>query len=384
MNDLLSRTLHDHAGSTPAPAPDLDALLAAGRRRVWRSRAAAGAGATVAAGLAGVMGAGLLASVDPAPPSGPAAQPAPAFAERKVGFATGSVIHWGEKTFDVGTRVVSYVQTDAGFVLVAPGGTVTLFDGAGTTPLGQTSTGRLVADDTGSVVAWTDAGEHVAVDAGTGEELARVPLGTATAGVTGVDLEDGEGAVVYAVDDGAAYWRRGDAVVRHDLADGTETTLHRFTDPADPAAKAEPVVVDVADVAGGQVAWETADGDGSRMWVGRALGDGRAMPSGWNGVLSPTGRYLAVEEADVPAVYDTATGEEVTPDFGPSAYAVAYGWESDGSTMAFRIGDLRRPPYAVELMRCAVPSGACTVVDQVNVDLSDRGAFVLPVGDPST
>ncbi|HEX6486166.1 MAG TPA: hypothetical protein VF012_05610 [Nocardioidaceae bacterium] len=49
------------------------------------------------------------------------------------------------------------------------------------------------------------------------------------------------------------------------------------------------------DVAAGRIAY-IDDDESSRLLVGEAIGeDAEQMPSGWNGVLSPDGRYIGVE-----------------------------------------------------------------------------------------
>lgn len=384
MTDLLTRSLREHADQAPATGVDLDAILTAGDRRVRRSRAVAG---LAAAGVAGVLATGVavVPGLFPdAPPEGAAASGPAQFTERRTGYATGSVIHWGADTFDVGARVASYVQTDDGFVFTRGNGDVLLFDGTGSTRLGRSLSGHLRADDTGSAVAWvsatgTSGPEYVVYDTGSRRELARVDAAPAGPGAEDPVVQ------VLAVDDGAAYWRQADTLVRYDLAEGTETVLARYRPPSDPAGKADGGLPMVVDVAGGRIAYRTDGAQGSSMHVGTGLGDGgTAMPSGWSGRLSPAGTYLAVEEDDEAAVYDTATGAEAALPMDGYAFWSGYGWESDGTVMVLGIEDLSRRTLTVDLLRCAVPDGACATVGSLEVDPGAGDSLVLPVGDPAS
>jgi hypothetical protein len=144
--------------------------------------------------------------------------------------------------------------------------------------------------------------------------------------------------------------------------------------------------VELVDVAAGQLAYRTADLAGrGTMRVGARVDDTAvAMPTGRSGHLSPDGRYLGVEDDDEMAVYEAATGAEVTP-AGAAAYpfAVVTGWVDADTATVFAIKDLGAGPYPFDLLTCEVPGGACDVVTQGEV-AHDAESFVVPVGDPMT
>ena len=385
MTRLLSDMLHERAASAPGPQVDLDAIIGDGDRRVRSSRLTTGlAAAAVAAVVAGssFVLPGLVAGGPEAPVAG-AASP---FAERRAGYALDGVIHWGNDSFPVGMPVASYVQTDDGFVLTTRKGDVFLFDGTDSRRIGSTSNQGLRADDTGSLVAWVDDAEdghpqYVVFDTRTMTEVARVDDDVAGPAAPGAEHEGG--ATVYALDDGSAYWRVGDEIVRYDIAGGESEVVTRWTGGG---SGSEPgPAVDLVDVAAGKLAYRTEGRRGSTMSVGERVGDlAVAMPSGWNGALSPDGRYLGVEEADEMAIYETSTGAVVTPaGLGRYPFSVVTGWVDDDTATVFAIKDLAAQPYAFDLLTCDVPTGACDVVTQGDV-ATDPESFVVPVGDPMT
>ncbi len=383
MTRLLSDVLRERADSAPGPQVDLDAIIGAGDRRLRRSRVSTGlAAAAVAAVVAGssFVLPGLVAQEKDAPVAG-AASP---FVERRAGYAADGVIHWGDETFAVGAPVVSYVQTDDGFVLTNRKGDVFLFDGTDSQRIGFTSNGRVRADDTGSLVAWVDRAEdgrtqYVVYDTGSMTERARVDDTAAGPSREPTD----QGAEVFAVDDGSAYWRTAEGLVRYDVAAGGITLLADHEPPADPSAK-EPVAYAIEDVAEGRIAYLVDAGQGASMKVADEIDvSAPTLANASNGVLSPDGRFLGVEEDDNIAVYDTRTGTDLTPDLGRYPFAVVTGWVDDETAMVFAIKDLAAEPYAFDLLTCDVPTGACDVVTQGDVP-TDSESFVIPVGDPMT
>jgi hypothetical protein len=357
--------------------------MGAGDRRVRRGRLSTGlAAAAVAAVVAGSSF--VLPDLLAQDPGTPAAGTAPSFTERRAGYALDGVIHWGDETFPVGMPVASYVQTDDGFVLTNPKGDVFLFDGTDSQRIGFASNHGLRADDTGSLVAWVDRAEdghpqYVVYDTESMTELARVDDDVAGPAVPGAEARGG--ATVYALDDGAAYWRVEEEIVRYDIGSGDSRVVTRWTGSSDEPGP----VVDLVDVAAGKLAYRTEGTRGSTMRVGVRVGDlAVAMPTGWNGYLSPDGGYLGVEENDEMAVYETPTGAEVTP-VGLDRYpfAAVTGWVDEDTATVFAIKDLDDEPYAFDLLTCDVPTGACDVVTQGDAP-TDAESFVVPVGDPMT
>lgn len=376
MTDLLTRVLHERADSAPGPHFDVDAIVRAGDNRIRRSRVHAGVAALAVAGVvaaAGLAGTQLLSPASP----GPATEAVGRFADRLVGFADGSVIHYGDRTFTVDAPIASYVQTDDGFVYTTADGDAWFFDGTASTRIGRAAGHRLRADDTGSLVAWLTgtpktAEQYVVYDTSLRTEVSRVDAAGVTASA------DDSGPSVYAVDDGAVYWHGAAGIERYQVATGTSTDVATWpTTSSRPQASGGPR--ELVDVANGRLAYVVEGDQGSRLLVGDTVGPGaQQMPTGWHGVLSPDGRYIGVEEADEVAVYDTRSGSEVTPDLAGYPFKVVYGWEDADTAMVFAITDLKAARYPAEFLRCDVPAGDCTVVSSATV--TEQG-FSLPVGD---
>lgn len=379
MTGLLHDVLRDRAEETPAPYIDPDLIIGHAERRLWRRRATTGVAALAVAGLV-AAGATALPDLFPERDSGAPAHSTGGFTERKVGFAVGDVIHYGSRSFSVGADVASYVQTDDGFVFTSPDGDVWFFDGTGSEQIGSTGKkyGYLRADDTGSLVAWVTltedgAPQYVVYDTNTRSE---VRVDDASAGPGSAD--DIGGAYVYAVDDGAAYWRNEDGIVRYDWASGEITLLTPWRE-AEEGFDGEVPTPDLLDVAGGTLAFDRVGVDGSTIRVGDSFdADVPALPFGWRGLLSPAATYIAVEQGDEVAVFDTATQDEVTPTVDGYPFLSFYGWVDDDTVMVFAIKDLGGSTYPADFLACDVPAGGCDVVSSAEVT---QGSFALPVGE---
>lgn len=382
MTGLLTRVLDERADAT-TPHVDLDAVLADGRRRVRRGRLATGVAVTA---IAGVVAGGALVLPRPSTPPSPqrdlAASPGAAFTERRSSYATGDVIHWGEESFSVGRPVSSYVQTDDGFVFTTKNGDVWLHDGSSAERVGHAEANRLRADDSGSLVTWVDRAEdgafqYVFFDTAERREVIRLADDGA-----GASRAEGD-AEVFALDDGVAYVRYGGDMVSYDIASGEETVLDTWSPPADPAEKSEPVGVAVVDAAAGNLAYYVDAGAEWGLRVGEDLDTStraRTLARASDGVLSPGARYLGTEEDDGIAVYDVASGANVTPDLTGYPFAVPYGWADDDTALVFALEQLapRQGRYVGDLLECDIPTGACATVTEVRVD---PASFTLPVGD---
>lgn len=387
MTKILQDLLHDRAASAPGPQLDVEAIIGSGESRVRRGRLTTGlAAAAVAAVVAGssFVLPGLLRHDQEPPATSGTHSP---FAERRTGYAMHGVIHWGDRTFTVGTDVDSYVQTDDGFVVANKRGDVFLFDGTDAQRIGHTTNRTLRADDSGSLVAWVDRNEdgqpqYVVFDTHAMKEIARVDDEVAGSARPGHENEGG--ALVYAVDDGSVYWRAGDVIVRYVVATGDTHVVTHWVEGTDPTAG--PQVVDVVDVAAGHLAYRVDHRDGQGgFYVGDEVGEqATGLASGRNGYLSPDGRYVGVEDDDVMAVYDTDTGAPVTlAGLDSYPFKVVSGWVDAGTAMVFAIKDLDADPYVFDMLECDVPSGACGVVTGGEV-ATDAESFVVPVGDPMT
>ncbi|HEU4515556.1 MAG TPA: hypothetical protein VFR87_20785 [Nocardioidaceae bacterium] len=379
MTDLLRDTLREQADAQTPPRFDVGAIVRAGEQRARRSRLTTG---LVAAGVTGIVAAGSLTLPGLlATDNHRTAAPPPPYAERKVSFAVGDVIHWGKESFSVGDTVSSYVQTDDGFVYTTGDGSVWFYDGASSERVGRSTNRTLRADDTGSLVAWVARAadghpQYVVFDTHTRAEAARVDDDAAGPSRDPAD----QGAEVFALDDGAAYWRAEGSVVRYDIESGETEVLRRTAPVTDPANKPQQVI-QVTDVAHGQIAFVTDDNNGSRLLVGPAMDDtARTMPTGWNAALSPDATYVAVEEADEIAVYERASVEAVTPGLDDYPFKSVYGWVDDDTAMVFGIRSLKRVPYPADFLTCDIATGQCQVV--ASAEVGGSASFALPVGDP--
>lgn len=382
MTGLLHDVLRERGDAAGAPQLDLGAIVAEGERRVRRSRVRTTLVAATAAVVV-TVGVGTLPGLLDPPRrqdavDSPAATP---FGERRVSWANGSTVHWGEERYDVGVDVTSYVQTDDGFVLSDRDGTVHLFDGSGTRRIGSSTDRALRTDDSGSLVAWVsdDGGEgaqYVVYDTGSRREVARV--GDDTTG-TGVSADDG-GPVVYAVDGDAAYWRTGEGIVRYDVVSGrTELLSSIQRTPENPEGLPRGVV----DVADGTIAWNLTDLEGTRFFVGDRIGaGGRELPTGYNGTLSPDGSVAAVEEGDETRLYDTRTGEELPLDLPSHPYRFVYGWVDADTAMTFALQEPVAAPTTADVLLCDVRAGECRAA--ATVTLGRPESFVVPSGTPMT
>ncbi|HSE07681.1 MAG TPA: hypothetical protein VLB29_03360 [Nocardioidaceae bacterium] len=386
MTGLLKETMRERAEAQSAPTIDVEGIIRSGDRRVRRGRlttglAAVGVAGVIAAGAmvvpqlidsSGTPGGGHVAGQDSEESTAP-------YAERKLTFATEDVVYYGRESFSVGVTVTSYVQTDDALVVTSSpedgaAEVVWRYNGADAMRIGHADGNVLRADDTGSLVAWTDSSggstEYVVFDTSTESEVARVRAATAP----------GEGPEIFAVDDGAAYWRLDDGIVRYDVETGTSETVSRWKPVDDPAHKPAQVY-DIVDVAEGQIAYLEDGPRGTQLMVGEAVGDeARQMPSGWNGVLSSDGRYIGVEEADELAVYETTTGADVTPQLDDYPFKVVYGWVDEDTAMVLAIKDLQGKRFPSDFLTCEIPEGTCDVV-WAGVDAGLR-SLTLPVGDP--
>lgn len=387
MTGLLKDVMREQADGQAPPVVDVDAVVAAGSRRVRRARVATGSMALAAVAVGAFTFPHLVDGVRTtgadAPVAGQGREAVETFAERRVTYAVDHVIRYGETLVDVGRRITSFVQTDDGFVYTTRNGDVWLHDGTGSERVGHSENRRLRADDSGPLVAWVDladdgAPQYVVFDTSSRTEVARVD--DAAAGPSR-EPED-QGAEVFAVDDAAVYWRTQGGPVRYDLATGDVELLTRPAPVTGPASESAQVsrIVDVAD---GTIAYVAEAEQGSRMLVGKAIGDAaRQLPSVWSGyaALSPDGRYLGVESDDA-GVYDTATAADVTPALSRYTHRVAYGWVDDDTAMVAGVKDVEGETFSVDFLACDVPDGECTVVSATRVG---QLGLVVPDGNPAT
>lgn len=365
MTEKLKSLLHEQAETVDFAVPDVAALTRAGDRRVRRRRGLVG-------GVAALAVVGALAApriVGGAPDSTPVvSEPAPQPAQ--VTWATGHVLHVGDRTIDVGVGVKAYVRTSAGFVVADPAGVVhSVVDGK-VSDVGRTDARhpRLVADSAGTLVGWVERdGDRlgfVVLDQATGRTTRN---DDATAPGMGLLADQPDPAYFYAISDGTAYWRDLRGAVAVDLASGDVRVI-------DADARNG---FDILDAEDGVIAFNASD-DGTALGATRRGALMLPQVYGSMGTFSPGAGYYS-SDADEPQVYDARTGERVALDLH-YAFATGYEW-LDGHRLAVLAQKTGRSP--VQLLTCAVPAGTCdvTVADLGSFDDLQGDGFQLPVGE---
>lgn len=365
MKDLLT----DEVRSLPGSPIPVEAVIGAGRRRLWRRRGAEGTATFAAVAALAFLAPSIVDWSGLGEDGGPAT--AGTFERPEVTYAKGSTIHYGDQRIDVSPRRVwSFVQTDDGFVFTTEAGDVYLADGVTVDQVGDGSEdGTLAADDTGSYVAWTDSrSEFVVYDTATREEVTRTPAdNTETDGVHWDDY----GPYVEAVDGDTAYWRTGAGVVAWDLTTQTGEVLV--------AHEEEFYVHDVAD---GQV---------SQLWTSGADlprdivvnddpdVDRPRFPMSERSDLSPSARHLALGDLFVPpngGVFDVMSGSDVTPE-APRDYQSVFvaQWIDDDRYVARA---LPKDGKQVDLLTCSIADDTCTVAASA---IGSAAEIRFPVGE---
>ncbi|MEU8225231.1 hypothetical protein [Kribbella sp. NPDC048915] len=213
MNDLLKDTLAERAAGAEPPPLDLDALVAAGNRRISRRRAIGALGGAVAAAAVTI---GTATVVRPRESQPQPAKPAP-FAQRRATYALGSTIHYGDEVLSVAPhKITAFVQTDAGFVFLDASNNIHVADRSGTRSLGKNSW-ELTADFHGTLVGWVegfnDHNESVVYDVAAGRELVRTAVGNKVPPNVSLVFR----SRIIAIDGGTAYFDTVDGPYRWDI-----------------------------------------------------------------------------------------------------------------------------------------------------------------------
>jgi hypothetical protein len=174
----------------------------------WRRRH----GLVVAATAAVVAGAVAIAwgviRIDRS--AGPVGTP---FREPRPTYSAGSTIHYGNTIVEAGHQISALIRTDTAFVFATPAAEVFLADGKHVRRIGTTG-GRLVAEDTGPYVGWTDSGSYVVYDTAARREVEHDDAGSGP-------------ATVVAIDDGNVYLTKADGLHRWNPADRTDDLVAR-------------------------------------------------------------------------------------------------------------------------------------------------------------
>lgn len=375
MTELLTDTMRERADGIDRPLVDFDAVMRAGDRRRKRR------GTLVVVGAAAVCAIVGFGAVQVAGTSGGAEAPgyanAGAFTERKVTYATGSTIHYGNEQIDVGDEDVrAFVQTDDGFVFADENGIVYLADGSTVDEIGSGVAGGryLRADDSGSYAAWIDsagdgAPEFVVYDTATMTEVVRTSEGNHAGMGT---LADDRPAFIFAVDGNDAYVRNANGLARIEIPSGNSVLLRPGVDSG----------FAIPDVEEG--------------WILRRLNTGYAhdgsVPPGtvmsrdpkadeplivaYARDLSPDARYVSTDFDDSERIFDTKTHEEVVLDTAAYDFQAVSRWLDNDTVAVMAL----QKPYSdptVSLLTCEIPSGSC----QVAVADIDYAGLQLPVGE---
>jgi hypothetical protein len=366
--------MRDRAAAAGAPDLDLDAIIAAGDRRVRRRRVAVGVGVTAAlvavvVSVPAIVDRASLGDKDIQPTN-----PTGTFATRTTTYAVGSTIYYGDDAIDVSPHDVSaLVQTDYGFVFTSTKGDhqdVWFTDATGTDKIGETVQDQgtlLAADDSGPYVEWLDTAsgstpEFVVYDTNTGKEVARTNEGNLP-----LDPVKDEFDVtrVHAIDGTTAYWHSSEGTVAYDIEAGSQQVLRAHTSASY-----------LFDVSNGLFAFSSFD-DLSTV-VSRDLGaDDPFVPGIGEPQLSPYGSYVATAPAQLTKIFETATQDDVTPDAKGYRTVLITQWIDDEQYAAIGTkGDnIYRGPVAQ--LVCSITTGTCEE-DRASIGTLDE--LVFPVG----
>jgi hypothetical protein len=350
MKDLLTDEVRD----LPTGPIPVESVISDGRRRLWRHRVAGGAAACAAFAALGLLAPSLVGWSGLGGGDG---EPVIAGSvDRAVAYSTGSTIHSGHREIDVSPHIVlSFVQTDDGFVFVNQESRVYFTDGATTEQIGDANgMWSLAADDTGSYVGWVEVGlppEFVVYDTSTMSEVLRTSEGntrhSASSGPQKAEMEDIDGDVAYVHD--------SEGVVAWNLTDGTNERIVSGVGPSWLWGVADGQIAHVESAGGRRYVVVSDDPQAEQPRV--RLG---YEPLGAK--FSPSGRYvvtLAPRTGEV-AVSELPSGRDVTPD--DSRYVAGLAplqWVDDDSF--YTVGTPRGGGLA-DVVRCWIATGKCQVV----------------------
>ncbi len=350
MSELLREVMNERATATDRPQLDLDAIVAAGDRRIRRKGIVTAVAATTAvvvitATAASIIGSNQESRPDRVQPAGTGGD----FEQRTTSYSTGSVIHYGNHEIDVAPHSLSsFVQTDDGFVFTDKGGLVYLATADTVNRLGQTNQPYgtlLAAGDDGPYVTWldTDASTFKVYDTAARREVASVEQPPQPKNPGEFDL-----LAVLALDGSTAYWHTADGVVSYDIdSDQTEVV------------KAGATTQWLADVADGTLARMSFD-DQSITVSRDPHSDGPTVPGFSHATLSPDARYVATDPHDSEQVFEAATGKDVTPAAEGYSFTAVVQWTDADDYVALGIpqGNAEDEPF--DLLTCSVSSKTCT------------------------
>jgi hypothetical protein len=380
MNDLLRDTLAERADGVEPPPLDLDGIVAAGNRRRSRRRALAvlgGSAVTLTGG--GLAVAAIRKHMVPPPVPTP-------FTERRVTYAVGSEIHYGNDVIRVTPhKVATFVQTGAGFVFLNENNDIHVADRSGVRSLGK-SAWRLTDDLTGNLVAWVegfnDHFESVVYEVAARRDLVRTRTGNKIPGNASLAV----GPRVVALDGNLAYLGTLDGLYRWDLS----------TNQGELIAKVGPEVVRT--VTAGHFVYQQPLDKFAVTTLTVATTVNATSPAKFTGeqsFLSPTAAYLVTEPDDArptiqPAwadlqLFDVASGRRISL---PNTYHSKYfGQWLDDTTCTIAA---ERPTSELDLLVVNARTGAVRIAVPTFTKLTFRktpartASFALPTGNPIT
>lgn len=375
MNALLKRTLEDHAVDGPTPYVDVAALEAAGRRRVRQRRVASGVGALAVLAAVGVATPYVVSALGDGADQGQVATDGVTSSQPVVSWSVGSTVHLGDRTIQLPSTPVAYVLTDDGIVWTDAQDGVNLTAGDRTSQLGvSTPDGGRVLVAEGSLAAWYDGNEQAftVVDTSTRELVRQVPVV-----LDGPQDDELRTPAVRALD-GSVLWFYADReVTAVDVRSGEQIDTFGVRWNSS-----------LADVRAGRLALEGNAGLNTQSPRTRILGLGGttigSVPGGGRALLSPDARYVATDANDSEQVWDVATGEDVTPDFGYDFQAVIQWLDSDTyqalttDTVTTENGEGDSP---VDFLTCSVSSGRCELVADDAFVFDSGDPFAIPIGE---
>jgi hypothetical protein len=359
IEDLISAAFEEDARHAPESGPVVTRVLAfeTRRRRPTRHRWLAAAAAAAVAATIVAVGVARVGDGQDIPAGTTTLTGSGGFEQRRVAYAEGSIVHYGDRTIDVAPhRPIALVQTDDGFVFATATGATDRYDvylanGDGVELIGQAagftaegvladSGSVLVSDDTGSYVGWVDQDDAVVYDTARHTEVLRTPIPYPEEGELGARS-------VAAIDDGSAYVASLDSVDVWDLSTGTKTATITREGPAD-------ILSDVAD---GHYLWSRLTDPVAGIVSRNPYAEQPALRDKVEGLLSPDAGHLAGGEY---WVVDRKTLEDVTPEGHGVVDQAFVQWLDDDRYVADTSDQASSggvEPH--DLLVCSVAAGSC-------------------------
>lgn len=389
MTGQLRTTLHTRADALGQPDLDLDAIVRDGNRRLRRRRTALAGGAAALALVAAGTAFGLHDRSTTAEPT-PASENA-----KPLIYAVGSVIHTGDGTIDVGTKVVSFVSTHWGFVFSTPDQRlhyyrdgqvepITTFDGH-PSQLASAST-PLVTGDDGMLTAWWD-GERIQTWPGfrSGEVVDAFDKTNSFNAATSWPNDDPPR--IQAVSDGHLWFWDGQDPWIAEVRPLPTTAGWKDTNPPGSGTVVDAAADRVLVREGDGMAVTTANlrplsvgAQGGWTPGGDLAGVTAQVKDVYSGDLAPDGAHWFTQDSDQFAVFDSATGKRQDPryqDLG-FAFAAPYQWLDDDTMAVLALPKATSGSQPISLLTCHVSTNDCTVTAR---DIGDNTDVAIPVGE---